>query len=358
MNSFALLLLAAGAAAHSNLIYPKPRNAIDSLLPEWSGGNAPYKWQPHGDSPCACTNGTEPCESAQTCLWFSVGCSIGCKECDGGAAGGANPNMIDRCGSGKQATINDPSQRTINRDAEAGSAADWTRFNPWRAPGSAPVYDACGRASGGPHVTGGHGEFTNTTFAKIGDLGSQLPVLPTGVVWKVGDVVETLWSLRANHGGGYQYRLAPLSSDLSETTFQKTPMPFAGNSKLMLGNGTMMTLDSIFVSEGTLPAGSTWQMNPVPGWGIVPTSGPDRGNWECCERWFDPPCYDTYLPTNNSDRLLPFGLCSGEWLTSVTTYDYLKVPDVPPGEYVLSFRWDCEASAQVWQSCADITIVA
>ena len=72
--------------------------------------------------------------------------------------------------------------------------------------------------------------------------------------------------------------------------------------------------------------------------------------------WFDPPCYDTYLPTNNSDRLLPFGLCSGEWLTSVTTYDYLKVPDVPPGEYVLSFRWDCEASAQVWQSCADITI--
>ena len=66
MKSF--LLFAAGAAAHSNLIYPKPRNAIDSLLPEWSGGNAPYKWQPHGDSPCACTNGTEPCESAQTCL--------------------------------------------------------------------------------------------------------------------------------------------------------------------------------------------------------------------------------------------------------------------------------------------------
>ena len=66
MKSF--ILLAAGASAHSNLIYPKPRNAIDSLLPEWSGGNAPYKWQPHGDSPCACTNGTEPCESAQTCL--------------------------------------------------------------------------------------------------------------------------------------------------------------------------------------------------------------------------------------------------------------------------------------------------
>jgi hypothetical protein len=38
-------------------------------------------------------------------------------------------------------------------------------------------------------------------------------------------------------------------------------------------------------------------------------------------------------------------------------YDYLKVPaHLSPGEYVLGFRWDCESSAQVWQSCADITV--
>jgi len=29
-----------------------------------------------------------------------------------------------------------------------GTDADWTKFNPWRAPGSAPVYDPCGRAGG------------------------------------------------------------------------------------------------------------------------------------------------------------------------------------------------------------------
>ena len=52
-------------AAHSNLIYPKPRNAIDSLLPGWQNGTAPYQWQPYGDPPCGCTNGTEACESAQ-----------------------------------------------------------------------------------------------------------------------------------------------------------------------------------------------------------------------------------------------------------------------------------------------------
>ena len=100
-----------------------------------------------------------------------------------------------------KATINKPEWRTINRDAPAGSDDDWTKFNPWRAPGAAPVYDPCGRASGGPHMTGGHGEFTNTSYAKVGDLGSQLPKLPSGAVWKAGSVVEASWSLRANHGG-------------------------------------------------------------------------------------------------------------------------------------------------------------
>ncbi len=42
-----LSLLVPCAEAHSSLIYPKPRNAIDSLLPEWSGGKAPYRWQPY-----------------------------------------------------------------------------------------------------------------------------------------------------------------------------------------------------------------------------------------------------------------------------------------------------------------------
>ena len=45
----------------------------------------------------------------------------------------------------------------------------------------------------------GHGEFTNTTYAKLGDLGSKLPTMPSGAVWKAGSVVETMWSLRANH---------------------------------------------------------------------------------------------------------------------------------------------------------------
>ena len=112
-----------------------------------------------------------------------MGCSIGCKECDGGAQGGSNPSTKDRCPQDgpKKTTITKREHRTVNREAEALSAEDWSKYNPWRAPGSAPVYDPCGRASGGPHATSGHGEFTNTTHNNIGDMGSKLPKMPTGV---------------------------------------------------------------------------------------------------------------------------------------------------------------------------------
>ena len=59
------------AAAHSSLIKPKPRNAIDSELPEWKVGDAPYYWVKgigNDGTPCACRNGSEVCAPAQTCL--------------------------------------------------------------------------------------------------------------------------------------------------------------------------------------------------------------------------------------------------------------------------------------------------
>ena len=44
------------------------------------------------------------------------------------------------------------------------------------------------------------------------------------------------------------------------------------------------------------------------------------------------------------------------WPWSVT--DTVKVPaDIAPGKWLLSWRWDCEESTQIWQNCADITVV-
>eukprot|EP01052_Picozoa_sp_SAG31_P005129 SAG31_NODE_221_length_19918_cov_8.483829_8_plen_341_part_00 len=333
---------------------------------------------------------------------MSVGCSIGCKECDGGAQGGTNPSSKDRCNSGAKATVNKEHHRTINREAEAGSAADWSKFNPWRAPGTARAYgpssavslrracwcvchtarvlaaavwDPCGRASGSFQATGGHGEFTNTKHAKLGDMGSKLPKFPSGAVWKTSSVVETMWSLRTNHvshlaptlvsllclavlltlwhlvqGGGYQYRLCPLSYNLTEECFQQTPVPFANNSRLMLGDGQIITLNSTFVdpkTDATLPIGEVgaWQMNPLPGY--VKYVAPDGWTYDAARpRWFDPPCDDQ---NSLHPASLSQGNCSGEWLTNITTYDYLRIPGhLKAGEYVLGFRCECYCSLLRW----------
>ena len=158
------------------------------------------------------------------------------------------------------------------------------------------VFDPCGRASGSYKATAGKGEFTDTKYAKLGDLGSRvLPTYDTGTVWEAGSTMETMASFRAVHGGGCkwqcqhggraggrrrrqqqrsrdyggsvltgslhyitrhrhrnrhlqpprstprapadQYRLCPLESNLTEACFQQTPMPFVGNSKLMISDG-------------------------------------------------------------------------------------------------------------------------
>jgi hypothetical protein len=32
--------------------------------------------------------------------------------------------------------------------------------------------------------------------------------------------------------------------------------------------------------------------------------------------------------------------------------------DIAPGKYVVGWRYDCEETAQVWSSCADVNIVS
>ena len=39
--------------------------------------------------------------------------------------------------------------------------------------------------------------------------------------------------------------------------------------------------------------------------------------------------------------------------------DEIVIPaDLVPGKYVMSWRWDAEETAQVWQNCADVVIAA
>ena len=144
-QTFALAALAALAApaavaAHSSLLIPPARNAVDKDLPPWSKGS--FGQGQFGDDAWGCncinatTEGPVPCEVGQSCFWFSNGCSIGCETCDGGNASGTNPNVRDRCNSGAKATLN-PDLRTYNKHTVPGSPQDIYKHNPWRSPGTA-----------------------------------------------------------------------------------------------------------------------------------------------------------------------------------------------------------------------------
>lgn len=100
--------------------------------------------------------------------------------------------------------------RLASLHAVDGAVNDSYRFNPWRAPGTAPVVDPCGQAGGKYPQTpmGGDSVFHTTNFSTMGDLGSRLPptrgALPQ---WIVGSDVQVAWGMRFNHGGGYQVRM-------------------------------------------------------------------------------------------------------------------------------------------------------
>lgn len=198
IKMFSILLLVAfpcTVTAHASMIMPPSRNAIDATLPAWHNSNISNPPETGTIEPynCRCTNGTEPfCNSGQGCFWFSQGCTIGCSKCDGL---GARIPKWDHCPlESIKPTVNDPQYRSMNQNATAGSVEDIFYFNPWRAPGRAPVFDACGKAGGADQEVFNAGAYNKTIYAQQGDLGSVvLKPRPTGTVWKRGSVEKARW---------------------------------------------------------------------------------------------------------------------------------------------------------------------
>jgi hypothetical protein len=246
--------------------------------------------------------------NGQACYWFSNGCTIGCDECDGkhNHIGHGNQRFLykgmsradmkknnvtmpnpwvpnpgemtldpktmksidphSNCAAPTtNATICDPRLRTLNTEAECGSKLDFYQFSPWRAPGSAPVIDACGSAGGtipGEGNEGNGASFENSTVAKQGDRGSKLSAMPSQATWKAGTNVEAGWTIMAHHGGGYAYRLAPADAPLTEDEFRKMPLDFVGNSILRWDHNKSTQLEfnttelGWETNKGTVPEGS------------------------------------------------------------------------------------------------------
>ena len=224
-----LVLLLPGSHGHGSLIVPIPRNAFDAFLPPFARGRGPSGISCNcGDSVSGCDTAGDraPGASGQPCLWFSQGCFIGCNTCSGKDREPEGVPKLDNtndCSAAKGR--GGPSQRpagassmptlpkrlwTMNRIALEDSPDDVYRFHPWRAPGSAPVTDACGTAGGTTPQFSGPGE---TVFFPVraspvrprnitlGDRGSLvLPPGPSAAMWQLGSVVEVAWGIRVNHG--------------------------------------------------------------------------------------------------------------------------------------------------------------
>ena len=75
------------------------------------------------------------------------------------------------------------------------------------------------------------------------------------------------------------------------------------------------------------------------------------GSAQCCD------CKGTCVEARDQPAFKPpFPKTDGQWNFSIV--EKVKVPDyLPVGNYVLSWRWDAEATPQVWLNCADIRIV-
>ena len=136
----------------------------------------------------------------------------------------------------------------------------------------------------------------NTIISKIVDYVTIPGIFP----WQAGEQVHVSWSITANHGGGYQYRLCPDGQDLTEECFQKMPLDFVGQQEFLWADGTSFLFNGTYVTEGTIPKGSKWAMNPVPRNDTVQTG-----------KSFPPRCKE--VPNCGSTEVNSKCKCSGMW---------------------------------------------
>lgn len=366
----ALLLLPAVYHGHGYVLEPPPRSALR------------IKGNVTGVAG-SCVGGI--------CYCFSQGCTIGCPKCTGNVGG--------RCGR-------DQGKETLPYYARSwqGDVVGKPPFlpfkkkcgtNPWCAPGSSPITGPCGTGGGGTKFMPIRQGVPPVGF-KMGDDARILKELDgPKTIWKAGSIVETQWAISANHGGGYQYRLCrkPTNySDLTEECFQQTPVEFSGNEQYIqfcenanpsqfppfntnpkpfsACEDSRITIPAVDVSNGTIPAGSTWRRNPIPGCinvGFEGYCGLNNAK-SSVDFMFPPPGPDA--ARRKWHKLLGgYGVYDGVLIPDAFIHpkkhmfqfnivDKLVVPMVPPGEYVLGWRWDCEMSDQIWLSCSDVTITS
>merc|ERR1719487_35764 len=336
---FALIGLAAG---HANMVDPKPRNNM----------------QPTAELPYVGPPNQIGCEG-YACEWFSQGCNPGCTTCNGKNDDFNSANCDDPDPNFEPfIKANQTEYLTYLSDYKIEADDKWTMYSPWRSPGEAPVFDSCGVAAGSTYDNTHAGGFAPPPF-KNGDKGSELAPTPY-THWTAGGQAQVSWTFIANHGGGYQYRLCPADRPLDEDCFKEMPLTYVNNTSVLWWSNGPKKDDQVSIEATRLigrdgRVNNIWTKNPIPALNC-PTGGAppifSSHQYNCTGYQFQPPIDDPLywgfssynLTDHEQQRYIPF------------IKDFVNVPDVPEGHYVLSWRWDSEQTPQVWNSCSDIYI--
>jgi len=244
---------------------------------------------------------------------------------------------------------------------------EYVESNPWLAPGSAKVFSGCGVAGGNPDgCPEGSPSLPGQDCSPYGGGYSYGPraedfefVDVVTTEWKKGDVVTAGWGMVANHGGGYSYRLCKVPQEgvkgLTEDCFQKTPLKFASDKQWIQVGDDISTKREFLANrttEGTVPAGSEWTKNPVPNCAGMGGGFFNKDPTTCPTGYQFPPPIEGLFGQGANIYYDPEAYF--QW----TLMDELLVPaELESGDYVLSFRWDCEQTPQVWSTCSNIKIV-
>lgn len=399
-----LVGLASQVSGHGAMVFPAPRSSHAQTLDDRNkcGSKDPY-------SKAGLYGGGEYCGVGclgEACLYYQIGCYAGCPHCSEWGKdlyptpadiklANCTP-MEPTLGGGDPA--HEKELRTNNVDG-LSERGDWTRPNPWRAPGHTGKgnleFPTCGINSGG--AQGFPNPPTTTKDVPKSGPGTMLPSIGNQATWTPGAIVNVSWALYANHGGGYSYRLCkkPANGDtVTEQCFQKIPLDFVGNATVIKysdGSRPEFTIPAVTTSVGTYPAGSMWRKNPIPmcncdlGFSCKASAeeqvaaaaaaagkayGPDPDDSTMFKPYpksnFHPGQTSTICPTGvQYPSQWDYGLGGPPYYpgqAGPTVYEYemvdqVKIPaDLPSGDYMLNWRWDCEETPQVWNSCADITI--
>jgi len=275
------------------------------------------------------------------------------------------------------------------------------KYNPWKAPGFAPVADPCGIVGGfnfsNPEDFDAHvndiaapeglqykaGTFGSSIFSKflqsndaVADESNSQPVTK----WVAGQSAEVSFgNFVANHGGGYQYRLCPAAEFTedgveNEECFQRMPLSYASDQSWIqwgADKSHRTAFKAIRVDDtntgGVQPEGSTWTKLPLPNCyntdcrdarlqfdPVAPgVFGQGTGMWYPAGKG-ERPGYSQYASKEQSQQEL-YDRMQKHYDFSVV--DKVAVPaNAKPGRYVLSWRWDAEQSPQVWGNCAVVEI--